>query len=242
MNKRCILSLFFLLAGTALADTFTLTDPFNQPGDSDVIGDKMKFDIERAVIMFDPSMVTVSIRMNYDNPSLDPFTLDCLKLNIGDVLFEVNGVARFGVALHSHGSGSSAVTGGHVYEINDPAHGVLTARDVLGDPHGWTYRPDELVWLNNRNGYLTDLGAGTVNVKQLQYDGHNGPKYEITTQFALPGDFPPAGSGMLAFRFAAATCANDVLKGNMVPEPGTIGLLGGGLLALAFARRRFARR
>ncbi len=245
MIKSRLTVLLLCLAGTVLATplTFTIEDPFNLPGSSDVIGDKLKFDIKQAMVTFDSGTIALEIQMNYANAGLNPFTFDGLNLGIGDVLFEVDGVARFGLALHNHGTGSHVVQAGHLYQINDPLKGVQTAEQVLEDPSGWIYRPDELVWLNNRKSYLTDLATGTITVENLGNNGHDGAKYAILAQFAAPTALTPGGAGgELALHFAAATCGNDVLNGALpagaVPEPGSMALLSGGLALLGFGSRR----
>ena len=244
--RHGIAILALLFTSLLQANSFVITDPFNVEGDSDVIGNKQLFDIESAMITLDPAMVTIKIRMNTDNIDLNPFGADP-KLDVGDIFFDVNGQLRYGIPLRDHEGSTSpggptglAVLAGHLYQINSLSDGLMTARQALGDPSNYSYRPEQVVWLWNNNGALTDLNVGSPKVTVANIpgnDGVNGPLYEIAAQFERPAGFLD-NLDAVQFYFASATCGNDVIEGFLVPEPGTIFITAGGFLALALLRRR----
>lgn len=230
----------------------TITDPF--PGNScsnsscDVIGDPLKFDIQKAVLDTSADTFTLYFNFGNGNSNINSFNIGGPTLYAGDLLFAVNGTFEYGIALQSHaGSGNSGgvstgstVTAGHLYQINNTANGLLTSNQVMGTT-GSIYRTGVDVWLHNYNGALTDLASGSVNV----VGGGNGnpnPEFVVTLSFPnLPSGFlSDFNSGNTSISFASATCANDIITGNIpgVPEPATMALMGGGLLALGVIRRK----
>jgi hypothetical protein len=239
MLKSRLLTLVFLCAGALLASPLEVEDPFQSPGD--VVGDPMLFDIRAAMVIFNPDSMTITIDTNYQDKQLTPIQVNGVELNVGDLLFEVNGVPHFGIPVVNH----DGLEAGHLYMINDVSTGLLTAFQVIAYPDASAYRPDAWVWMQSVNGSLTDItesggNAAKVKVEDLG-DGTTGPKYRITINTAFQAAYGSALGAVNGVYFASATCGNDILEGS-VPEPGSVVLIGGGLAALGLLGRRFRRR
>ncbi len=253
--KHLLLSLVIAQA-IAFAIPVYINDPF--PGlryavaGYDVIGNPQDFDIERIFGNINPEITTLRIDLNYPNADLSPFVDFAGQLNPADLLFSIDGTLAYGIPLATHagspnhGPSGLPVLAGHVYQINDPTAGVLTARQVLNNPTGVIYRPSEPVWLRNDGaGSVLDQVAGSVAVHSLG-NGLTKAKYEVTLSFATPSRFwADVTTYGAEISFGNATCANDVIHGGVppsAPEPGGMTLIGAGLVGLGVMGQRLRRR
>lgn len=256
MWKRAVflsLILALVLGNRARASELWITDPFPGAG-TDVIGDRTMFDIQKAAVRVDESSSQIDLFYNFGpgQRSLAPWIpFYSIQLDTGDLLLSVNGAWAFGIPLVTHagspngGPAGGTVQAGHVYQI-DATDGVQTAKQVLNNPGGVIYRPDQAVWLWNHQGSLTDVATGWVTVAAFGVDGTTSPKFQVTIDFPTPPELYQAyADGTLAMTFASATCGNDVISGLIVgrvddppevPEPNSAALLGGGLLLLVPVR------
>jgi hypothetical protein len=229
------------------ADTISIIDAYGGQNSSasgaaslasDVIGLYSEFDIDRIVFMsITPGNITAQIRFNHAVPNtltadllLHAYSYPSVTLPVADLLFDVNGVFKYGVPLVSHDS----LTAGALYQVQS----VYTSDHFLnGSGYFWRFGtpvdidPAGAVLLNAGTAPLT-TGLGGEEVQTvLSFTPSSGFWNDLTAQG-------------LSVHFASAVCGNDVLDGRITatPEPGSILLLGTVLVIGASAlRKRFRR-
>src|SRR5690349_5362764 len=112
------------VTSTVWAASVLVTDGFHVPGSSDVIGDKLQFDAQSIRVSSSSGVLTVDVFTNFNNAQLNRFRLPGMYLDVGDLLFTVNGAYTYGIPLHYHNSPSGGPFGerllaGHIYQIED---------------------------------------------------------------------------------------------------------------------------
>jgi hypothetical protein len=216
--------------------------------DKDVIGSRSYFDIQEIELSIGLTS-TVTVFTNYDHhtwdpndplASLAPWNDAGLWLNIGDLLFKFGDFA-YGIPLYDHGQFKH----GELYKIGGTTI-TRTAWNVLGFPsypktgnQGWIFRDTEVVWLG---GSAASIAQGQETVAR---GAPNDANYRITLQFTsnVFWNDVVAHGGHMGVQFASATCANDIIKGDIltpVPEPGTALLLAAGVIVLLGCRRKWS--
>jgi hypothetical protein len=252
-----------LIASQLWAGSVIVYDPFNVPGNSDVVGNKLQFDAQSIQVTARPGALTLDIRTNFDNAALHSHRDTGVRLDVGDVFFTVNGNYAFGVPLAYHNGPSGGPWGdrlyaGHIYAIDDP-DAVLNARQTLHDPMYLDYRPDQVVWMVDLGG-VHDVTTGTPTVEIIPITGNNGvngPLYDIRVTTSLPAGLFSSPSDSYGVLFSVGTGGNDIVEGALdfgadaqsgfagadaaVPEPGTwymmIGVVLVGVARLVSRRR-----
>lgn len=257
---RTSIVLMFAAATLAPAVTVNYIDPFGSAASTcasrncDVIGNKLWYDLDRVSMTADsgggPVSLFAALNFGPNSNALTPFRDAGVQLDASDVLFAVNGVVRWGLALTSHagspngGPSGQNLAAGHFYSVNSPS-GMLTAFDVLQlGAEAAIYRPDQYVWLrDDGRGSVTDIGAGRVTVA-ANGDGLTQGKVGVSASFQAPGDFIQFwAAGQVQVIFSSATCGNDIGNWNAgqpeaTPEPATLALTTAGMWLAFCARQR----
>ena len=219
-----------------MATPLVFNDPYGV-GAPDVIGNLSQFDIESVTFQsVTASEVTIKTRLNYNNGDSTMSTFGIggsfSVLNIGDILFNVGGVFKYAIILHSH----DGLLAGNLYQLSN---GALTAFDIFGvvDPLNTIYRPNASVWANATGATQLNAVNGTSTATLLG----GGPEIEDTVNFTLASNSPfLTDFDNSSFTFASANCGNDVIGGAITPEPASMAMIGAGIAALALLRRRKA--
>lgn len=259
--RIAIVTLFAaLLSGPALPNPLPVSSVVHDPGgyisatpgtasgtNGDVIGKLKDFDIDYIRFTITAAQqIEALIRVNYHHGATSsPFALNAwsiggvdgrtVTLNAGDLLFDVDGQYRYGVPLTAHDS----LLAGSLYQITN----TQQAHQVLGlSSTSTSIRPTYPVWMAPAGA---DLIGGKVSMSYARVGTTSAVDISLifnpSSQFLV--DLATQGLGI---HWAVATCGNDVVDGRIqlgaVPEPGTLVLMGCGLLALGLAGRRRLRR
>ena len=229
------------------ADSISIIDPYQGQNNSgsgpaslaaDVIGLYAEFDIDRIVFTsITAGNITAQIRFNHAlpnsltaDPSLQAYTYPGATLPVADLLFDVNGVFKYGVPLVSHDS----LTAGALYR----EQAVYTSDHFLNGS-GYFWRFGAPVDIDPAGAVQVDVGSAPVTTVL------GGAEVQTVLSFTPSADFwnDLTAHGM-SVHFASAVCGNDVLDGRITatPEPGSILLLGTVLFLGASALRKKIRR
>jgi hypothetical protein len=210
---------------------FTFQDALDSQVSSDVIGDPALFEIDYLRLAgVNGNTLQVDIRFNFGGgTSLSGFNIDGFSptLKVGDLFFRTP-ANTYAYILKGH----NGLVANGLYDIT----GTQDARSVLGDPSG-SYRPDAPVWASPNGAQLLSTGSRSTAIV-------NNQPTNLLVSLYLPMTATMISDLNQGFDvyFASATCGNDEITGSVppsgLPEPGTWALLGGGLIAAGFLRRK----
>ena len=224
----------------------------NEHGYGDVIGDS-RFQVTSFEMTRSGSNLHVVINTNFagygDDALFAAYTRTSASarrgIGYGDVFLSNDwtpfGAAPYSLDDHAHGTKwtygfaldnrwSATGGAGRLYALNGATNdsNTLLSNDFLS---GATFRDGQVIAVDQAARSVAGLGAGTWTVdsanQRLLFD------FDIAGTSLLHDDTLALHWGM--------TCGNDVIEGlATVPAPGALGLLGLGLLAAPFLRRRAA--
>lgn len=234
-----------------------ILDPFGSSATScansscDVVGNKADFDIQKASVVITPIWSSLTFYLNYHNSTFAPWVVTRsgggLNLNAADIFLTVGGSMYAIPVVSRNYTGSKNFDAGSIYKVGNGVT-ALTSTQALGlrnsssELNNWSWRQNEVVWAGG-NGAGKVVGTGSVSITPYG-NGTTDGLYALTLKFASPAAWHLQAGDNIGIQFASATCANDILKGNvqvsLAPEPSSMLLFGtlAGALGFAVVRRR----
>ena len=243
-----------LMAAASSASAYMVNDNYwgaNGHNYGDVIGDAPDFDIKGVDASLSGTMLTISVYTNFAGKAGIDSWAEPNGLGYGD-LFLSTGWTPNGTPA-DHYTNDNAATGNHwTYAFsldnrwsNTGGSGSIYA---LGSGTSTNHNPDTLL----SQDFLTCTSCIYRNGQEVAAKTAGKSALGSGTWSVIPGT--SSSQGYLSFTFDIAglnldpsnlgfhwdmSCGNDTIEGKVsVPEPGTVALLGLGLIGLGFVRRR----
>ena len=238
-----------LFASQAAAITTTINDGYwgatetdrATNGARDVVGTFSAFNIDKAVVSVTPSLLTIDIYTNFDptrRNTGDWTTGTDLDIDHGDLFLSTDGWNPFGTGPYSSDDSSNGedwelalVMDDHEGEVGDSGTaGLYAVGGILETDYPQHFREGQETQVDVQESKY--IGAG-----RWQYLAND--PYAILRYTIAWTTVAPLMDGYELGIHWTMTCGNDVIEGGAaVPEPGTMALLGMGLLGAVPLRRK----
>ena len=194
---------------------------------NDAVGDKIgvwEFELYGIDVYINGPNLVFDIYENYPQNGV---TVGVWPTQAGDLAIDANrdGTYEYGIAFRDH----DGFLSGHLYSVTEWYFSDYYAN--FYGASGYSYNHNNIVSIKTGSNEYT----GSVTWNDIP---GSTPDYKVTAVIPI-SELTGINNGQINVFYATATCANDYVGGTaQIPEPGSLVLLGLGLLGIGIIRRK----